>query len=114
MCRDLNYFVDFPSHLFYCDSLIRSDFGVKMKPHKKVIQIPYHPPAPKTKKTNNAPVVSQENLLQAYAQMNQLEEMVQQHIPILEVGIQQRDFEIKKLRAMSKLKDEELQKLRTK
>lgn len=51
--------------------------------------------------------------MQAYAQMQKLGEMVQQHIPILEVGIKERDHEIKKLTALSKLKDEELKRLRT-
>lgn len=90
-----------------------------MKTPKKTVLIPYHPPAPKTNRKNKAgkldpgkTFVSPENLMLAYAQMHKLEEMVQQHIPILECGIVERDQEIKKLKVLSKLKDEELQRLR--
>lgn len=91
-----------------------------MKNQKKTLLIPYHPPAPITNRKNKAgrldagkTFIPPENLMLAYAKMNQLEEMVQQHIPNLECGIEERDQEIKKLKVLSKLKDEELQRLRT-
>lgn len=83
-----------------------------MKRLKQTIPLSYHPPAPQTKGKKNV-FVSPQDLMQAYVQMHQLEKMVQQHIPILETGIRERDQEIQKLRVLSKLKDEELQKLRT-
>lgn len=82
-----------------------------MRDGKKLIQIPYHLPAPKRKGARNV-YVTPENLTEVYVQMHKLEEMVQKQIPNMLMGIEDRDKEIIKLRLLNKLKDEELKKLR--
>lgn len=68
----------------------------------------------KGKKSSFGVGVSPENLAKAYAQMFALQNMVQNHIPMLETENQKKDAEIKKLKILYKLKDEELLKLNTK
>lgn len=55
--------------------------------------------------------VSPENLKMAYEQMFILQNMVEKQIPLLQTENEKKDAEIKKLKILYKLKDEEVFKL---
>lgn len=70
-------------------------------------------PLPMNKKRKNSKIgvsVSEENLTEAYTQIFQLKAMIEQHIPMLEMENEKKDADIKKLKTLYRLKDDELKK----
>lgn len=75
---------------------------------KKIQFIPSHPQAPNLKKiSKNCSGVSVVNLEAARVQMFYLQNLVGNHIPFLESENQKKENEIRKLKTLYKLKDDE-------
>lgn len=76
---------------------------------KKTKFLPYLPSAPNQAKTKSKlPKMSAKNLRMAYAQMNLLSAMINQHIPMLESEVKQKTSENEKLLAMLEEKQRKL------
>lgn len=77
---------------------------------KRIKFLPYLPPAPKNrvKEKTKLPKVKADDLRMAYAQMNMLSEMVNQHIPMLELEVQRKTSENEKLLVACKEKERKL------
>lgn len=98
--------------VFFCDLFFDLFSAAAMKNRK----IQLIDPLPKSTKQKKAKCVSvsPENLRDAYTQIFHLQNLVNEHIPSLVTDIQNKADEIKKMKILYKLKDEELYKCQTK
>lgn len=95
---------------FFVESVVLCVVKMYKNGSKRIKFLPYLPPAPKNrvKEKTKLPKVKAEDLRMAYAQMNMLSEMVNQHIPMLELEVQRKTSENEKLLVACKEKERKL------
>lgn len=81
--------------------------------NRKIKLIAALPNAKRQKKPQCGISVPPENLEKAYAQMFHLQNLLENHIPLLQMDNVQKDAEIRKLKVINKLKDDELKRIQT-